>query len=148
MATDRLHRCQRRQRSGGLWATASVKCPVNLQLQWAHQCRVMFVIQEIGPFKVIMHTLCALVEFSDSPWMQHPQLTLRPGRMHQLPNFEQPERRVIIMSFQLGVYRTGDLRALLEDEDKINHFIRCSEKVSAWQSEDPCLYTRNLVCRE
>ncbi|KAF0030067.1 hypothetical protein F2P81_016798 [Scophthalmus maximus] len=61
--------------------------------------------------------------------MQHPQLTLRPGRMHQLPNFEQPERRVIIMSFQLGVYRTGDLRALLEDEDKINHFIRCSEKL-------------------
>lgn len=34
------------------------------------------------------------------------------------------------LSVQFGVMKTRELREMLQDEDKINHIVKCSEKVS------------------
>ncbi|GAA6225787.1 vacuolar protein sorting-associated protein 37D-like isoform X2 [Lates japonicus] len=61
--------------------------------------------------------------------------------MHQVPNFDEAESTqsggvtmsLSVQLFQFGVFRTRELRELLEDEEKINHIIRCSEKFQGLQ---------------
>ncbi|GLD53441.1 vacuolar protein sorting-associated protein 37D-like protein [Lates japonicus] len=60
--------------------------------------------------------------------------------MHQVPNFDEAESTqsggvtmsLSVQLFQFGVFRTRELRELLEDEEKINHIIRCSEKLLSY----------------
>lgn len=50
---------------------------------------------------------------------------------------------VMSVSVQLGALRTGDLRELLEDEDKINDIIRCDGKVSPREMPRCCICSAN-----
>lgn len=60
------------------------------------------------------------------------------------------------LSVQFGVLRTRELRELLEDEHKINHIVRCNEKVSsmcqrsintlASEWDDLTLITDDILC--
>lgn len=52
---------------------------------------------------------------------------------------QRASRVIMSLSVQFGALRTRELRELLEDEDKINHIIRRSEKVRDHRMQILCI---------